>query len=363
MNKTDKFLYGGFAVVALAGIIAMLVAVFSPPKSVVEETDKTSTPPQNEQTKMETASTVTEEPTPAEAPYYYIDENGNKVWLTQEEFDAGSEYEQEQRRKEAERLAKEQADKEWWASRQDWIDRFPFEPTYHPEITFAPNTSGVGREEMRKMVRNHSFLRMFYNSRLRYTEEFEQLYDIVQEEVGEEKADNPIVLGWAFTTLRGYHQAKTQAPEAIYRKNARVYRPQLPPKPPDMLAGLTPEQLAAYRALPGEVRREMTRELRASQSEEYVEQLRAYNRTPQYQTVDITWGEQAEKLKTGVIGALWNGEQPGQPWIYEEQAKVIRDRLINEIPAEGFLKMGEGEFGYVHKYERELKPGDSLLIK
>ena len=38
MNKTDKFLYGGFAVVIIGGIVAMLVSVFSPPKQPAEET-------------------------------------------------------------------------------------------------------------------------------------------------------------------------------------------------------------------------------------------------------------------------------------------------------------------------------------
>ena len=51
------------------------------------------------------------------------------------------------------------------------------------------------------MIRNQSFLRYFYKSRLRYTEEFKQLYDIVQKGAGEEKADNPMVLGKMFTTL------------------------------------------------------------------------------------------------------------------------------------------------------------------
>ena len=56
MNKTSKkILYGGFAVVALAGIIALLVSVFSPPKQIVEETE-TPTPPQTEQATTETAS-------------------------------------------------------------------------------------------------------------------------------------------------------------------------------------------------------------------------------------------------------------------------------------------------------------------
>ena len=374
MNKTDKFLYGGFAAVALAGIVAMLVSVFAPPKQPAEETAKPPTPPQiDAKPTVETASPMVE-PSQTEFPYYYLDENGNKVFLTQEEFDAGSEYEQEQKRKEAERLAKEKAEKEWWASRKEWVERFPFEPTYHPEITldtavYDPNNPKPQEErdkaywKMRDRVQNHSFLRRFYESRLRYTEEFEQLYDIVQEEAGE-KADNPIVLGWTFTTLRKYHQANAQDSEAIYRKNAHVALPrQPPPRQTSMLASLTPQQLAAYKALPEKERRTMTAELRASRSEEYVEQLRAYRNTPKYQVKDITWGEQAEKMKMGIIGALWNGEQPDQPWIHEEQAKVIRARLINEIPAEGFLKMGEGEFGYVHKYERELQPGDQLLIK
>ena len=37
MSKMDKLLYGGFAAVALAGIVAMLVSVFSPPKQIAEE--------------------------------------------------------------------------------------------------------------------------------------------------------------------------------------------------------------------------------------------------------------------------------------------------------------------------------------
>ena len=355
MNKIDKFLYGGFAVVAFVGIVAMLVSIFSLPKQTTEETDKTPMT-QNEQPTMETASTVAEETTPAEAPYYYIDESGNKVWLTQEEFDAGSEYEQEQKRKEAERLAKEKAEKEWWESRQDWIERFPFQPTHHSEVTYDSDAFHAGGE-MLDLAKNHSFLRYFYENRLRYTKEFEKLYDIVQEEV-EEKANNPIILGWTFNALRKYHHAKAQAPDAIYRKNARVYRPQLPPKPPDMLAGLTPQQRAAYLALPGSERRAMTKELRASQSEEYVERLRAYNRTPRYQTVDITWGEEAESLKRCIIGALCD-----RSWMSQEQARAIRERLLNEIPAEGFSKMPEVPFAYVHQYYANLQDGDPLLVK
>ena len=360
MKKTDKFLYGGFAV-ALVGFVAMmLVSVFSPLKQPAEETAQTPKQPEQAMLKTIMPDGSPMPPIPDGYAGYWVDDDGTIVYVTQEDLDAGEAHEEELKRQEAEQIAREKAEKEWWASRQDWIDRFPFEPTHHPEIAFDPHDPS---EKMRVMVNNHSFLRSFYESKLRYTKEFEQLYDIVQEEVGEEKADNPIILGKVFTTLRGYHHAKSQVPEAIYRKNARVYRPQLPPKPPDMLAGLTPEQLAAYRALPGEVRREMTRELRASQSEEYVGQLRAYNRTPQYQTVDITWGEEAESRKRIIIGTLFDHLHPGQPWMSQQQARAIRERLLNEIPAEGFSKMPEVPFAYVDRYERELKPGDPLLIK
>ena len=67
MNKTDKFLYGGFAAVALAGFIAMLVAVFSPPKQPAEENAQPPLPPQNEPTPMEAASPMVE-PSQTEFP-------------------------------------------------------------------------------------------------------------------------------------------------------------------------------------------------------------------------------------------------------------------------------------------------------
>ena len=46
-----------------------------------------------------------------------------------------------------------------------------------------------------------------------------------------------------------------------------------------------------------------------------------------------------------------------------EKATEIRDRLLNEIPAAGFLEKGHKSLCYVQKYEDELKSGDPLLIK
>lgn len=211
---------------------------------------------------------------------------------------------------------------------------------------------------MRVMVENHSFLRRFYASKLRYTEEFEQLHDIVQEVAGEEKADNPIVLGWTFNALKEYHLARSQDPEAIYRENAEVaIRPQPKrPEPPDMLAGLTPQQLAAYKALPGAARRQMTADLRYNQRKEFTEKLRAYHAMPKYEVRDITWGEEAESMKRIIIGQLMDQ-------VEKSEALAIRERLLDEIPAEGFLKMGRAIFAYDSGYKRELKAGDPLLIK
>ena len=135
------------------------------------------------------------------------------------------------------------------------------------------------------MVRNHRFPQKFYESRLPYTEEFEQMHDIITEEVGE--FDNIFDIGWAFNSLKKYHQAMAQAPDAIYRKNVQVYRPQQPPKnSPSVLDGLTPEQLEAYRALPQRERRTMPADIRASQDKEMRERIRAYNNSLQYETVN-----------------------------------------------------------------------------
>ena len=350
MNKTDKILYSGFAVVAIGGIVAMLVSVFSSPKKTAEETVE---PPQ-------TASLEDEVTPPEGYVAYWVDENGNKVWLTREELDAELAAAKEYERQEAERIAKEkakeQAEKEWWESRQEWIDRFPFEPTYHPEITYDPESYDP------RLVEDHGFLRNFYESHLPYTEEFEQFYDIVHGEL-DEKANSPILLGWTFEHLKSYHHAMTKDPELIRWKNVqRTIRPPKPELLPSMLEGLTPEQLAVYRALPGEARREMTKELRHSRDQEMLRRIEAYHNSFKTVTVDVTWREEAQKSKDGMLAELLNRDDDGEPWIPMDQARALVDRLVNEIPGEGFLEM-EGNLHYVHRYELELKHGDPLLIK
>ena len=84
MNKTNKLLYGGFAAVVIAGIVALLVSVFSPPKQLAEETVE---PPQTEPATQQTDSAEDEITMPEGAVAYYLDDNGNIVWLTQKDLD------------------------------------------------------------------------------------------------------------------------------------------------------------------------------------------------------------------------------------------------------------------------------------
>ena len=81
---------------------------------------------------------------------------------------------------------------------------------------------------MKQQVQNHGFLRNFYASYLPYTEEFEQMYNIIEEEFGE--TDNTIALDWTFNTLKEYHQAAQRDPDEIYRENAQVELPASEPK-------------------------------------------------------------------------------------------------------------------------------------
>ena len=362
MNKTNKILYGGFAVALVGFVAVMLVSVFSPLKQSAEETAQPLPPPQTEQSLMETIMQDGSPMPPIPDGYvgYYLDDDGNVVYVTQEQLDAGRAYREELKRKEA----AEKAEKEWWASRQEWIDRFPFQQTYHPEITYGdPN---VDSDQMRRLVKNHGFLRNFYQSKLRYTEEFEQMHDIIKEELGE-MANDTILQGMVFDRLKKYHWAMTKDPEEIRWKNVKVTKP--PPMPellPSMLESLTPAQFAVYRALPGEARREMTKELRHSRDQEMLRRIEAYHNADTTEIVDVTWGEEAQKRKDSMLAELvWPDffePEWDESWIPKEQARDLVERLVNEIPGEGFLEM-EGNLHYVHRYELELEPGDSLLIK
>lgn len=93
------------------------------------------------------------------------------------------------------------------------------------------------------------------------------------------------------------------------------------------------------------------------------ERIEAFHASQRYENVDMTWQDRAEHMKGTIIGAFLIDHRTRQPLMSKEQATKIRDRLLNEIPAEGFLEMGKEGFAYSTKYIRKLKPGDPLLIR
>ena len=349
MTKIDKLLYGGFAVVAIGVVVAMLVTVFSPSKPIVEEA--VEMPPQIEPSNSDPV-VVEVEPMQQETEFgYYLDDDGNKVWLTAEGIAASDAIEAEFKRQEEEQKAREKAEEEWWESRQDWVERFPFQPTPHPEITYDPDAFRASRE-MRGLARNHSLLKGFYESWVPYTKEFEQLHDIIQEELGE--VGSTAALAVTFRTLAKYHKASQRDPDSVYRENVEVEVPRPESTDPmDTMVVLGPD----FQNLSKDKQNEIIAEL----SHAYMEESRARN-NPQYEVRDVTWEERTERLATLIIGPLVN-QKPGWEGIPKDQAIAIRDRLINEIPAEGFLELPEVIWAYNGKYMGELKPGGPLLIK
>ena len=67
---------------------------------------------------------------------FYLDENGNKVWIPAEDTARSDALEAELKQQEEEQKALDEAEKKWWESRKDSIERFPFEPFHQPEIIF-----------------------------------------------------------------------------------------------------------------------------------------------------------------------------------------------------------------------------------
>ena len=72
---------------------------------------------------------------------------------------------------------------------------------------------------MKRRSDHHSLLKMFYESWVPYVEEFEQMHGIVKEELG--KNASTAVLAIRFRTLKKYHQAAQQDPDAIFRETSK----------------------------------------------------------------------------------------------------------------------------------------------
>lgn len=84
---------------------------------------------------------------------------------------------------------------------------------------------------------------------------------------------------------------------------------------------------------------------------------------PDYKVRDFTWRERAEDLKKRILGPLVNPKEIGYLEMERSVAKAIQERLVNEIPAEGFIEMSKECLHYVANYRDELEPDDLTLIK
>ena len=111
----------------------------------------------------------------------------------------------------------------YWESRQAWMDQFPFEPVYHPEITFDSevyNMMSEGKEisdedrpaffAMAGLVEKHGFLAAFYNNPSRYSPAFQKIHTILTEE---HLSPDPFIWGWIFTNTADYHKASFHDPD------------------------------------------------------------------------------------------------------------------------------------------------------
>ena len=213
------------------------------------------------------------------------------------------------RQKEAEEKRKSE-EAVYWKSRKAWMDRFPFDPIYHPDITFDPkvyNPVGPGGpsdyttegQKMARMISNHGFLSAFYENSNRYSPEFEKIHDILLEEG---ITPDPMLCGWTFTHLVDYHKASTHDLET--------------PWPPDPSITWEEDRMSTWKSMAGRFQ------------------------TNEYRTIQV------DTLPS------------------DAEAARVRQRLIDEIAAEGFLKVNWLEkFAYHSEYEDMLKPGDPLLIK
>lgn len=221
------------------------------------------------------------------------------------------EYKQELAAKAAAKAAKEKAEREYWADRKEWVENFPFEPTYHPELTYVPpqgekwNVRDEDEEKMMFAVARHGFIRRFYENPLRYTRGFEMVVKIM-EEYG--YGNNPERISNVYNAVSGYYEKVAKATED-----------------PD---GRVPNNMAFNE--------------------------RGYS----------TWREKADRGYNVIVGNMRDHNRllPGEELMPREIAVEIRERILTEIPEEEFTQY-QGWFAYKHDYEKDLKPGDPLLMK
>ncbi len=273
-----------------------------------------------------------------------------------------------------------------YEERKDWIDNFPFRPGYHADIVFDPENNiahspekmqayrkelekkvkeararydakdeecwkyqndpelryklreerrllWIAMEEARKIdpkikeqqriLKRHKRLAGFYEQQYRYRPEFEQAYRIFEEEGA---GDNPIRIADTMVALESYKVASQHDPEELHPVQTRI----------------------------------------ESQPHQHSQLTNPQNRRPDRKTYRrrITWGEELERAYECIAGNMDYKPYllPGETPLTEEQINRIRDRLIAEIPPDGFT----GQtflFGMMDPKDEDMVPGQSLLAE
>ncbi len=211
------------------------------------------------------------------------------------------------------------------SDRQEWIDNFPFQPTYSDKDFFIPEKykfpedfESESQRDMDHVVRvyRHGFMRYFYENPSRYSPGFEEIYKIMKSEGLD---GNPMAIANIFNDMVCYHQARQRDPGAIWKEDDVDY---------DVI------------------------------------ELPDGTRTVGLMTKTKTFSDLADDLHEMVVGkflidSLWIDQKK----ISESEARRIRDRLFNEINSEVFLEYDWPTFAYNTDYEDELQAGDPMMIK
>ena len=92
--------------------------------------------------------------------------------------------------------------------RKLWKKNFPWKPTYDPAVKATADM--LSMDDDTRAVWNHYYLKAFFESDLRFSPQFEQLYRIMEKY---DRTDNPIALAWLFENLRTHHQLMQGNPE------------------------------------------------------------------------------------------------------------------------------------------------------
>ena len=295
-----------------------------------------------------------------------------------------------------------------YEERKEWIDNFPFRPGYHPDIVYDPENiahsdakfrayereleeksdeamdryetesekvwvrTDLTTEEKhaederlwraveqadeaiqnpdpeimaeRRLIMRHKKLAGFYAQDYRYRPEFEQAYRIFEEEG---IADNPIRLAHTMVGLENYFETQRQANQhgldELHPFQTRWEEPQAQSSNPQKHMFLGPQKNRFI-----------------GTRQEIAEAIRS--RKPQKRR--ITWGELIEedfRIVRNCVRSEWVAK-PGEERPSMDLAERIRDRLIAEIPPDGFTG-NTFLFGMMDPKDEDLVPGQSLLVE